>query len=92
MKTLFAITFAFAATMSTGAFAHHGGPHHGGGFGGGHGGHGNRQIVCRVKNLRGMNFQARGNAFNRFMVERRAMDKCYRAGSRVCIATGCSKF
>jgi len=90
MKKLFAVAMFLGVSTMSFATSHggHGGfPGHGHG---GHGGHGhNRQITCVAKNLRGMTFSATGKAMNRFRVERRALDKCYSAGSRRCDVVAC---
>ncbi len=92
LSNLFVVGLAFA-TIGASSFAHGGhgggpGHSHGGHGHGGHGGHGGK-ITCAVKNLRGDLFTARGKAFRRFEVMERAMNKCERAGSRVCRPLGC---
>ena len=59
------------------------GPGYGPGWGPGHGGHHRpRGWVCTAENLRGMTFNGRG--FSRYEAESRALDNCYRFGSRKC--------
>ncbi len=46
------------------------------------------RLACSAKNLRGQVFTAVG--FDRGNVQRRAVEECYRAGSRQCHAAGCN--
>ncbi len=83
MKKLLAVVMLFGASFSTVSFAD---------------AEANRsqvdtqasyQITCRVRNGRGVVFQARGRAMNYFRVQQRAMNKCYASGSRRCRLLAC---